>query len=135
MKTLLLFSSIIIGFTTFAQTTENYRYKGTVGSMQVEIALIVNVSKDGCNLAFSGDYDHKKLRKKVEMLGEFNACENDISNPDAPTILKEMDGDKQIGIFTLSSLGEQLSTGHWTTPDGKKKLTVKLMLQDSSKKK
>ena len=103
--------------------------------MQVEIALIVNVSKDSCNLAFSGDYDHKKLRKKVEMLGEFNACENDITNPDAPTILKEMDGDKQIGTFTLSTLGEPVSTGNWTTPDGKKKLTVKLLPQEGSKKK
>jgi hypothetical protein len=135
MKKLILLTSILIGFKSFAQTTENYKYKGTIGSMQIELSMVVNVSKDGCNLAFNGTYDHKKLKKQIEIVGEFNACENDITNPDAPTILKEMDGDKQIGIFTLTSLGEPISTGNWTTPDGKKKLSVKLLLQDGSKKK
>jgi hypothetical protein len=135
MKKLLVFSSILFGFTSFSQTTENYKYKGTVGSTPIELSLVVNVSKDGCNLSFNGTYDHKKLKKQVEILGEFNACENDITNPDAPTILKEMDGDKQIGVFTLTSLGEPYSTGNWTTPEGKKKLSVKLLLQDGSKKK
>jgi hypothetical protein len=135
MKKLILFASILIGLTSYSQTTENYKYKGTIGSMQIELSMIVNVSKDGCNLTFNGTYDHKKLKKQVEILGEFNACENDITNPDAPTILKEMDGDKQIGIFTLTSLGETISTGNWTTPDGKKKLSVKLLLQEGSKKK
>ena len=135
MKKIVLIGSIFLGITSYAQTTENYKYKGSVGSMQVEVSLVVNVSKDGCILAFTGTYDHKKLKKQVEMLGEFNACENDISNPDAPTILKEMDGDKQIGIFTLSTLGDPISTGNWTTPDGKKKLPVKLLLQEGSNKK
>lgn len=135
MKKLILFASILIGFKSYSQTTENYKYKGTIGSMQIELSMVVNVSKDGCILAFNGTYDHKKLKKQVEMLGEFNACENDITNPDAPTILKEMDGDKQIGIFSLTSLGEPISTGDWTTPDGKKKLSVKLLLQEGSKKK
>ena len=103
--------------------------------MPIELSLVVNVSKDGCNLAFNGTYDHKKLKKQVEILGEFNVCENDITNPDAPTILKEMDGDKQIGVFTLTSLGELYSNGNWTTPEGKKKLPVKLLLQEGSKKK
>lgn len=135
MKKILIIGAIFFGTSSFAQTTENYKYKGTIGSMQVEVSLVVNVSKDGCILAFDGSYDHKKLKKQVQMLGDFNACENDITNPDAPTILKEMDGDKQIGTFTLSTLGEPVSTGNWTTPDGKKKLTVKLLLQEGSKKK
>ena len=135
MKKLILLTSILIRFKSFAQTTENYKYKGNIGSMQIELLMVVNVSKDGCNLAFNGTYDHKKLKKQIEIVGEFNACENDITNPDAPTILKEMDGDKQIGIFTLTSLGETISTGNWTTPDGKKKLSVKLLLQEGSKKK
>lgn len=135
MKKILIIGAIFFGTNSFAQTTENYKYKGTIGSMQVEVSLVVNVSKDGCILAFDGSYDHKKLKKQVQMLGDFNACENDITNPDAPTILKEMDGDKQIGTFTLSTLGEPVSTGNWTTPDGKKKLTVKLLLQEGSKKK
>lgn len=135
MKKILIIGAIFFGTSSFSQTTENYKYKGTIGSMQVEVSLVVNVSKDGCILAFDGSYDHKKLKKQVQMLGDFNACENDITNPDAPTILKEMDGDKQIGTFTLSTLGEPVSTGNWTTPDGKKKLTVKLLLQEGSKKK
>ena len=135
MKKLIFFASILIGFKSYSQTIENYKYKGTIGSMPIELSLVVNVSKDGCNLAFNGTYDHKKLKKQVEILGEFNVCENDITNPDAPTILKEMDGDKQIGVFTLTSLGELYSNGNWTTPEGKKKLPVKLLLQEGSKKK
>lgn len=116
MKTRILFIALVLSAISMLSAQEGIKkfvYKGNVGKFPVTMYLIEETTGCGPKI-YSGMYQYDKLSKWL-----FLKIEDDEQNR-----LIMVEG-LITGILSLKKSGEAL-TGYWISPDGSKKLDVRL---------